>query len=61
MDKKDVVILGNGLLGSQLHEMTGWSLLSREDDGFDITKPETLQYILPNIISWGWRGLLLGK
>jgi dTDP-4-dehydrorhamnose reductase len=36
-----VVILGDGLLGSELHQQTGWDILSRAVDGFDITQSNT--------------------
>lgn len=32
------VILGNGLLGKEIHRQTGWKIISRKD-GFDITDP----------------------
>jgi dTDP-4-dehydrorhamnose reductase len=35
-----VVILGDGLLGTELAKQTGWDIISRKKDGFDITKPE---------------------
>lgn len=35
MDK--AVILGDGLLGSEIHRQTQWHVLSRKKDGFDIT------------------------
>jgi dTDP-4-dehydrorhamnose reductase len=35
-----VVILGDGLLGSTLYQLTGWDQISRKKDGFDITKPD---------------------
>ena len=34
MDKQ-ILILGDGLLGSELHKQTGWDYLSRKKDGFD--------------------------
>jgi nucleoside-diphosphate-sugar epimerase len=37
------VILGNGLLGSELAKKTGWDILSRSVDGLDLT----------NITTWG--------
>lgn len=36
-----IVVLGNGLLGSEIVKQTGWDYISRKKDGFDITKPET--------------------
>jgi dTDP-4-dehydrorhamnose reductase len=35
-----VVILGDGLLGSDIHQIMGWDMISRKQDGFDITQPE---------------------
>jgi len=35
-----MVILGNGLLGSELKKDLNCSIISREQDGFDIEKPE---------------------
>jgi len=39
--KKNVVILGNGLLGSELHVLTAWDVISRKD-GLDFTRPDTI-------------------
>jgi len=36
-----VVILGDGLLGSELHKQTGWDYLSRKKDGLDFNDPTT--------------------
>jgi nucleoside-diphosphate-sugar epimerase len=45
----DIVVLGDGLLGSELIKQTGWDCISRKKDGFDITKPETfLSYFIEN-------------
>ncbi len=35
------VILGDGLLGSKLHELTGWDYVSREKDGIDFKNIES--------------------
>jgi len=35
MKKQKVLILGDGLLGSELHKQAGWDYLSRSKDGFD--------------------------
>jgi dTDP-4-dehydrorhamnose reductase len=35
------VILGDGLLGSELHKQTGWDYLSRKKDGLDFNDPTT--------------------
>jgi len=39
--KNKVLILGNGLLGTELQKQSTWDILSREVDGFDITDTET--------------------
>lgn len=36
------VILGNGILGSEIHNQTGWDIISRKENGFDITQPDML-------------------
>lgn len=36
----NIVVLGDGLLGSELVKQTGWDYISRKKDGFDITKPD---------------------
>ena len=33
MKKSKVLIIGNGLLGTELHKQTGWDIVSREVDG----------------------------
>jgi len=43
--EKNILILGNGLLGSELHGLTRWDLVSRED-GLDYTVPSTIAKIL---------------
>jgi dTDP-4-dehydrorhamnose reductase len=35
----NVVILGNGLLGMEIQKQTGWDIISRSENGFDITQP----------------------
>lgn len=35
-----IVVLGDGLLGSELVRQTGWDYISRKKDNFDINKPE---------------------
>lgn len=42
-----VVVLGDGLLGSQIVKQTGWECLSRRKDGFDITQADKFdQYFI---------------
>lgn len=36
-----VVILGNGLMGGELHRQSGWDYLSRDEHGIDITVPDS--------------------
>ena len=36
-----VLILGDGLLGSELVKKTGWDCVSRKNNEFDITNPST--------------------
>ena len=40
------VILGDGLLGSELIKQTGWDYFSRKKDGFDITDTATFNLLL---------------
>lgn len=43
-----VLILGNGILGTELHNQTGWDILSRSVNGIDITNIGTwAEKILP--------------
>jgi len=46
--KNKVLIIGNGLLGSELQKQTGWDIVSREADGFDITNKDTY-YLMTEI------------
>ena len=41
-----ILILGNGLLGSEIQKQTGWDLISRKKDGFDITKPNLYNLLI---------------
>lgn len=41
-----VVILGDGLLGSELQKQTKWDFLSRKHHGFDITNPKSFNLLL---------------
>jgi dTDP-4-dehydrorhamnose reductase len=36
-----VVVLGDGLLGSEIVKQTGWDIISRKKDMFNITQPST--------------------
>jgi len=35
-DKKKIIILGDGLLGSEINKQTNWEILSRKKTNFDI-------------------------
>jgi dTDP-4-dehydrorhamnose reductase len=39
----NIVILGNGILGSEIQKQTGWGIISRKENGFDITQPDKFQ------------------
>jgi len=41
-----VVILGDGLLGSQLESITNWDVISRKRDNFDLTDSSTFNLLL---------------
>jgi dTDP-4-dehydrorhamnose reductase len=41
-----ILVLGDGLLGSELVKQTGWDYISRKKDGFDITKSEKFSFYL---------------
>ena len=41
-----ILILGNGLLGTELHRQSNYDMISKEYDGFDITSLETYNKLL---------------
>lgn len=43
-----VLILGDGLLGSELHRQTGWDMVSRKRETLDIDNPEGLGKLIKN-------------
>ena len=43
---KRILILGDGLLGTELIKQTGWDLISRKKDGFDISDISTYNILL---------------
>jgi len=47
-NKKRILILGDGLLGSELHKQTGWDYISRKKDGFDANNFNS--YYMNNIL-----------
>jgi dTDP-4-dehydrorhamnose reductase len=42
----NILILGDGLLGSELNKQTGWDYISRKKNGFDFTKIGTYTHLL---------------
>jgi dTDP-4-dehydrorhamnose reductase len=36
-----IAVLGDGILGSSIHQIMNWDIISRKQDGFDITKSES--------------------
>ena len=40
------VVLGDGLLGSELVRQTGWGCISRREQGIDFTKPHTYEHLI---------------
>ena len=51
----DIVVLGDGLLGTELVKQTGWDYISRKKDGFDIKNNELYpNYFLENYDSIAW-------
>ena len=49
--KNNVLILGNGLLGSELHDVSNWDVLSREKNDIDITQKSELYAILKDRVA----------
>ena len=43
-----VLVLGDGLLGSELVKQTDWDYISRKKDGIDFTAIETYKHMLDN-------------
>jgi dTDP-4-dehydrorhamnose reductase len=49
-----VLVLGDGQLGSELVKQTGWDYISRKKDGFDISKVSSLNnYVLHHFTEIG--------
>lgn len=44
----NIVVLGDGLLGSELVNQSGWSIISRKRNGFDLTDSSTFSLLLNN-------------
>jgi dTDP-4-dehydrorhamnose reductase len=50
-----IVVLGDGLLGSEIVKQSGWDCISRKNNDFDITKPNTFDdYFIQNIPEVDW-------
>ena len=47
--EKRILILGDGLLGSELRKQTGWDYLSRKKDGLDAMSFTELSMIKYNV------------
>ena len=43
-----VLVLGNGVLGEEIVKQTGWDIISRKINGFDITNKDTY-YLMTEI------------
>jgi dTDP-4-dehydrorhamnose reductase len=49
-----IVILGDGLLGSELAKQSGWNYISRKKDNFDLTQPDTFNnYFIQDFPEFG--------
>ncbi len=42
----NVLVLGDGLLGTEITKQTGWDFVSRKKHGFDLTQPKTYENFL---------------
>lgn len=53
-----IVVLGDGLLGSELVKQSGWDYISRKKDNFDLTQPDTFdKYFFQDFPEFGARVL----
>ena len=53
-----IVVLGDGLLGSELIKQSGWDYISRKKDNFDLTQPDTFdKYFIQDFPEFGARML----
>jgi len=52
-----VVVLGDGLLGSEIVKQTGWDIISRKKDMFNITQPD----MFPNYFIDIFEGVIAAK
>lgn len=46
--KNDILILGDGFLGSTIHSMTNWDYISRKKNGLDFTNIDSYKQLLEN-------------
>lgn len=53
-----VLILGDGLLGSEIEKQTGWDIVSKKKNGIDLTRLSSLEPYLVNYIEDETYGLL---
>jgi len=44
----NIIVLGDGLLGSELVKQTNWNYIARKKDNIDFTQPETYNFLLSN-------------
>ena len=58
LNQNNIAILGDGLLGSEIHSQTGWDLISRKKDGLDITDKSTFHSTLSELIKDKHAGIL---
>lgn len=45
-----ILILGDGILGSELQKQSGWDYISKKKDGFDIRYPNTFKFENYNVL-----------
>ena len=49
-----IVVLGDGLLGSELIKQSGWDYISRKKDNFNLTQPDTFdKYFIQDFPKFG--------
>ena len=48
--ERNVLVLGDGLLGSEIVKQTGWEYISRKKGDFDINDLDTLKGYIPDVI-----------
>ena len=58
LNQNNIAILGDRLVGSEIHSQTGWDLISRKKDGLDITDKSTFHSTLSELIKDKHAGIL---